>query len=259
MRLWQTIQSDWTYPDIFREQSYNGVRIFVAGDEFPKLWFVGDSHVEQYSSRIKALSTQTKQSVGMLTAGGCFVGIGVVPPKNLCKDVVRAFERLIADPRVHTIVWGQKWGAYAHRGVEFGFSYKIPEGFILPLSEEYFAQTLENTSQLIVQRNKRLFLLLDAPWDEETGRFHPMQLLSRLPWKKALLQDFVVDIPTTKPWQVGNEIVRQRVTSGGVIIDPVKQVCPNQKCNLLNYKDDDHLRASYLRDHATWIDPTFQH
>ena len=57
-----------------------------------------------------------------------------------------------------------------------------------------------------------------------------------------------------------DEAVREAVQDASVvIIDPSNQVCPNQKCSLLNYKDDDHLRASYLRDHATWIDPVFQH
>ena len=114
--------------------------------------------------------------------------------------------------------------------------------------------------RLIQQQNKRLFLLLDAPWDEESGQFHPTMLLSRLPWKKISPQDFIVDIPKAKFWRDGNEAVREAVQDASVvIIDPSNQVCPNQKCSLLNYKDDDHLRASYLRDHATWIDPVFQH
>ena len=258
--LWQTIRSDWAYPKPFREQTYSDAITFTAGEDFPELWFVGDSHIEQYASRIKDLSDQTNQSVGFLTKTGCFAASGIVPKVESCNDVVQAFKKLIADPRIHTIVWGEKWGDYLHRGATIGFSYMTPEGSIQPLNHEGFVLTLQHTIRLIQQQNKRLFLLLDAPWDEESGQFHPTMLLSRLPWKKISPQDFIVDIPKAKSWRDGNEAVREAVQDASVvIIDPSNQVCPNQKCSLLNYKDDDHLRASYLRDHATWIDPVFQH
>ena len=35
------------------------------------------------------------------------------------------------------------------------------------------------------------------------------------------------------------------------------KVCPNKKCNLRNYKDDDHLRSSYVEQNAAWIDQVF--
>ena len=41
------------------------------------------------------------------------------------------------------------------------------------------------------------------------------------------------------------------------IIETETKVCPNKKCNLRNYKDDDHLRSSYVEQNAAWIDQVF--
>lgn len=36
-------------------------------------------------------------------------------------------------------------------------------------------------------------------------------------------------------------------------------LCPNKKCDLIkSYRDANHLRASDVKKHATWIDQVFQ-
>lgn len=40
-------------------------------------------------------------------------------------------------------------------------------------------------------------------------------------------------------------------------IETASKVCPNQRCSLLSYKDDDHLRPSYTENNAVWIDQVF--
>ena len=41
------------------------------------------------------------------------------------------------------------------------------------------------------------------------------------------------------------------------VFEELPKVCPNKKCNLRNYKDDDHLRSSYVEQNAAWIDQVF--
>ena len=35
-------------------------------------------------------------------------------------------------------------------------------------------------------------------------------------------------------------------------------VCQDGKCNMLFYRDGDHLRASFVKDKAVWIDRIFE-
>ena len=108
--LWQTIRSDWAYPKPFREQTYSDAITFTAGEDFPELWFVGDSHIEQYASRIKDLSDQTNQSVGFLTKTGCFAASGIVPKVESCNDVVQAFKKTHCRPSNSYHCVGRKMG-----------------------------------------------------------------------------------------------------------------------------------------------------
>ena len=256
--LWQEIHRDWIHPGMLNEGIYEAAHVMTVGEGFPAVWFVGDSHTLQYSLRIKELSNKNNQTVGILVAPGCFVASGVVSKNEVCKKVIQTFEKLIFDPRVHTVVLGEMWGSYLHHGAENGFSYSTPDGDVRPLNQLQFSRVLEDTFHKLEQQNKRVFLILDAPWDSESEYFHPRSLLPRLPWRVVSEQDFIVDIPQARAWRNGNEAVRKAGGTGVSVIDPVERVCPNQKCNLLNYKDDDHLRASYLRDHAVWLDPVFQ-
>ena len=65
---------------------------------------------------------------------------------------------------------------------------------------------------------------------------------------------FLVDYPTNDDWLKGNLYIEEKMSSYAVNIKTEHLVCPNKKCNLMNYKDDDHLRSSYVKANAFWID-----
>ena len=69
--------------------------------------------------------------------------------------------------------------------------------------------------------------------------------------------DIIVDLPEEKLWSKGNQYVEKVFSSYATIIETETKVCPNKKCNLRNYKDDDHLRSSYVEQNAAWIDQVF--
>lgn len=69
-----------------------------------------------------------------------------------------------------------------------------------------------------------------------------------------------IDGTVNSHWREGNEMVSMigRAYPKIKIIDPVKDVCPSFACPSYMYQDDNHLRSSYVRDHALWIDHIFQ-
>lgn len=68
-----------------------------------------------------------------------------------------------------------------------------------------------------------------------------------------------VDLPVDNVWRKGNELIAEGVSDFAVVIDPLNFVCPKSSCNLFNYKDDDHLRQDYVREHGVWLDPIFEY
>ena len=56
----------------------------------------------------------------------------------------------------------------------------------------------------------------------------------------------------------GNDYILTHKIDSVTYIETADKICPNGICDLLNYKDDDHLASSYVRDHATWIDQVFE-
>lgn len=81
--------------------------------------------------------------------------------------------------------------------------------------------------------------------------------INRLNPQKNKNNDIIVDLPEEKLWSKGNQYVEKVFSLYATIIETETKVCPNKKCNLRNYKDDDHLRSSYVEQNAAWIDQVF--
>ena len=104
-------------------------------------------------------------------------------------------------------------------------------------------------------KDKRFFVLLDSPWDN--GSYDPIHYINSLNPQKNKNNDIIVDLPEEKLWTKGNQYVEKVFSLYATIIETETKVCPNKKCNLRNYKDDDHLRSSYVEQNAAWIDQVF--
>jgi hypothetical protein len=57
-----------------------------------------------------------------------------------------------------------------------------------------------------------------------------------------------------------NRLRRIAARTGAVVIDPVEHLCDSVQCRVVDvegrpiYKDDNHLRSSFVRDRATFMD-----
>lgn len=101
--------------------------------------------------------------------------------------------------------------------------------------------------------------MLDNPWDEskefEIEKFVP----SRFNIKEKLSNiNILVSLPKDNTWSQGNKFIESKLKENVIFVNAEQGLCPNGKCNLTSYKDNDHLRASYVRENATWIDQVFK-
>lgn len=205
---------------------------------FPEVLFVGDSHIRQYASRVKMLSEKTGKNAAFFTESGCFVSIGLGSLEE-CKKTPQALKTLLQDNRIKTVVIGQMWGYYKQR------------------HPERFEKGMQQYRDLIKQygKEKDFFVLLDAPWD--SGTYNIKNHLTRMNYK-SFKEGYYVEYPKETSWKEGNDFVELFLKNCAHIVKVEQFVCPEMKCNLRNYRDDDHLHSSYVERNAFWIDQVFE-
>ena len=247
------------YLEGFSRLEVEGATVYLSRkDRHPDIWMIGDSHVEQYAPRAKWLADRQNRSVGVLMAQGCLIAPGVIASSERCQNANFAYLKILDDPKTRKILWGQKWGSYLTSWGRDRFSVRVGND-VLPMSAEMFDLTLAKSLDLFESRSSKVkfYILLDAPWDEESGVFHPLHCLKRFPWEDFREESFIVPAPRSGWWRKGNAMVEAKFTGRFDVVDPSPLVCPNGSCSLLHYLDDDHLAPSYVKDQATWIDSIF--
>ena len=182
-----------------------------------------------------------------MTGPWCMASIGKNAKEQACINAREQLKPLLDAPEFTTLVIAQKWGIYAENG-----SNVLKHGWdaYRDLIRDFLAAAPE----------RKVFILLDNPWDESANQeFNMMRYVrNRLAYKDAPLTQVPVPMPQDQTWKEGNDYVLARRARSAVYIDPTDAMCPNGICNLLNYMNDDHLRATFVRNHATWIDPVFE-
>ena len=106
------------------------------------------------------------------------------------------------------------------------------------------------------ERNIKLFVILDAPWDEgprgSQGSFDPLKHFNRF---EDSTQHLSAPPPKDERWINGNlEVLKVFSGSKAIVIDPYPYVCPDNQCNLNIWRDDDHLRPMWLLNNSSWFD-----
>ena len=249
------LRHDWQFPrKIFEKATWNGAEILVnKPGVFPSILFVGDSHMEQYAVRLKKIANEKGISMGWLVHGGCLIAPGVRASSRTCAKRNEDYLKIVDDPRIKTVVMGQMWGGYKHNDSDF----VEVNGRWVSLQAGGFEQALRNVAERFSTTvgKRKLIVLFDVPWDSRS--YDPLPRINRLDPAPLEKKSFDVPLPRERDWSIGNETVREILGPVSTIIDPLHQVCPNDTCNLLNYKDANHLRASYVIDHAVWIDSVF--
>lgn len=259
-------KDDWNYPGNLMKLSVDGLNYYGNSLEFPEVFILGDSHAEQYASRFIKNAEVTNTSIAFVTAQGCPLvdKLGSQGGKidNLdgfivCKGFFdKAIKVLSSDHRVKKVVFGNIWGRYLTRGKR-GWCVATAEKCI-PLQQGGYKVGLNRLVDKLIESDKKVYFLLDVPWDE--GSYDPISRVPRwnsLDSKQALSQ---IPFPYDESWEKGNQFIKTEFSNNDkiVIIDPVGVFCPNNLCDLWKYKDANHLRSSWVRDNAVWIDQIFK-
>jgi peptidoglycan/LPS O-acetylase OafA/YrhL len=241
--------------------------------------FLGDSHMAQYAPRIGELIARDPAATNtaiLVLGGGCPPIPGVsedAPIHRGCADLLAEGRALIGRGDVKAVVIGAAWNTYFVEAVQPKRKADAAEDY-----DYYFASDgerhsfrsgtgadlalarLESFIKEIV-KTKPVFLLLDNPYG---ANFDPHNFLSRNRWRRT---SAAADISRTTDMdavqmRLRHELIRLGKRSGAEIIDPYPELCEGQRCIRISddgipiYKDQSHLSALFVRDHADYIDRT---
>jgi peptidoglycan/LPS O-acetylase OafA/YrhL len=259
-------KEDWAYPDGLISAGIDGQEIWSTGPARSKLLFAGDSHMAQYGPRIVDLYRRGKiPEARFVTSSGCPLVPGVFAEKRPeCRTFMDGFRAALSANDVETIVIGVCFNCYF---IETGSSpYHFQDGDRkLPLSgPEGLRAAKESFYRFVgeLAERYRVVVLMDVPKDV---RFAPSHMLSTLDGgrRPIPLQGTPVSVPFDQdPRQIDleTELASGLADTGATVIRQSPVICPSGVCDPLSgdgrpkYKDADHMRPYFVREHMDLID-----
>ncbi len=257
--------NDWHYPDgLQRTTTETGLTLRTAGPNADTVLFAGDSNMEQYWPRIQTLlgPAGANRSVVFATKGGCPPVPGLrLRSGDKCTlfgDHVAAFA---ASPNIHSAVFAAVWSQYA-----VSSEYSMDGSASAQPRDEAKTWDAMITSlckmigELRVQ-GKTVWLVLTIP---NGPGLSPMSGLHRSLTAVDRIYPTGLDRAAfEKTWAPARaKLITSALAAGAKIIDPMNWLCDAKACpgqtvdGKLMYKDGSHLRARYVREHATFMDQT---
>jgi peptidoglycan/LPS O-acetylase OafA/YrhL len=250
-------ESDWQYPT----ENYNLVQTKIRRIESTsekKTLFLGDSLVEQYYPRMEYLLNKdsTLNEIWFLTHGGCFPIKAIISFKRDCKNINHVQQVLQAQHFDKILVGGDWWQRFKidewHVDTGVGLvSLNTPEGekIAFTLINDLFSSLTANT--------KQVYLVLPLP----TGKLYDYKYVSRqrfidIPFSKTYKKQYFEIKYASFTKQLSQLAIRHNIN----IINPLDVLCDELLCHTTDvngvpiYKDNKHIRASYMREHVTFLD-----
>jgi peptidoglycan/LPS O-acetylase OafA/YrhL len=238
----------------------------------PETILVGDSTMSQYVPRVRKLIE--KHAIDLDRNRIIFDVLGGCPPiPDIARDVNPACAPFI--DKVLPTLDGEKVKTVALTAF-WTTEFTIAEYYLradkakvlLRDSEAAQDHALDNFSALIshlVRAGKRVFVLLETP---SSNLYDPPTLMPT-GWRRLLARPRIPKSPTRSQMEqfvgkISDKIQRTAEAAGARVIKPLDYLCDSEFCPIadedghLMYFNYDHLRASYVRDHATYIDQIFR-
>lgn len=249
IRMMREAREDWEYPvGLEPFEVAEGVRVYRKRGTEKIVLFLGDSHIEQYAPRITTLIAQDPmhfKTADFATLSGCFPIPDVLNEKctrGCSVELQQALLDYSLSPQVESVVVGACWNHYLIDCDD---------------SREAFA-ALEKFIAAVAQR-KRIYLVIDNPAGDAFSPERPS------PWSRL---SGILDEPTVRvPYNPDQANLRTAMIAmahrtNAIVIDPVLHFCENGLCRAAMddgtpiYKDSTHLRATYVKEFADFIDLT---
>ncbi|RYF45064.1 MAG: acyltransferase [Comamonadaceae bacterium] len=269
--------TDWAYPDGLKPVTVNGQSILQLGTGSKQVLLLGDSHVEQFAPRAVELSRTQPERLNSLyfaTRGACPPIPGLLEDRDpVCGERFNQMLRFALSPQIDTVVIGGCWACYFDVGpqpppagappapdhyylLENGVRHMLRGGDGLDRSFEALGKMLKS----LKAAGKTVYLILNVPVGEN---FEPKSLIagSRLSEMNADRTSATSGL-TASQKALHDRLEGVAKDSGAIVLDPLATLCnPAGQClrseanGVPIYKDLTHLRASYVRRSATFLDP----
>lgn len=246
---------DWAGRAGMKDISLGGVEVWATPQENRQILFIGDSHTQQYAPRAQALAEKTNVGSVFFTVPGCLTVPGV--PGEItrarteeCGNFAKNLEKVLAAHKFRKVVFSGKFGGYA-----FQTAVSIENGQKRLLGPEFLAQGVKALRDLVerVSPETEFVVILDSAWlDRGAAKFGITNRLDLSDIKPGF------EVQPDQLWLRGNETVRKALEGNATFIDGSAYLCPQGLCGFDWLIDTDHLRASYVRDRAVWLDPVFE-
>jgi len=224
--------------------------------------FIGDSYMQQYFPRIERVAQGSPRGVLLRTLPGCAPFQGVDRKSIHCSAFVdEAFARA-AKPDVDRIVIAGSWSGFLKRGDYYALDDPLHRSLSAPQTDWVF-QRLATTLSRLRASGKHIAIVLSHPSDKASG---PEARIARSGLSWRILPPHEIDLAQFQAATATaqNRLRRLAQESGVQIIDPSNYLCSAGKCATTSpsgvpyYSDGTHLRASYVRDHVTYLDKWMQ-
>jgi peptidoglycan/LPS O-acetylase OafA/YrhL len=260
--------TDWEYPF---GQNYGKTSNFtvglIAGNPDERVLYIGDSHLEQYYTRIKLLTSAQPRRFPTTV----FATYGLCPPLPGVRDrlgfpcdafFTYAMEQA-RDPRVKVIVLGAFWEnyfGYETAGNTLSKLYRTDDGLLNRPGLEMADESLGKLAAVLTtfhRQGKRLYIVFSNP---TSALYDPKRMVSR--FSGALITRNLDRSSLAFSQPIRERLYSVAAESGATVIDPAAYLCGAIVCQTMVdgrpiYKDDNHLRASYVRQHARFMDQIY--
>ena len=277
---WEAALTDWHIPGAAQEPAEFETTLLPTRRAASVL-VIGDSHVQQYWPRIAALVAahpDSARSVRFTAYAGCPIlpGLNSVRQPRNCDGFFRYATAQAWRPEVDTVVFGAFWELYLrgecgldqHQGVyRSGDPLRRPLGLSSPATQSAL-RGFEALLGALRASGRRVFVVLSNPTSPRFDpRFlvplrvrlslHPPPSVRAAPGQQVDASAFEACVAPLSA-RLGAIAAR----SGARLLEPRATLCNGMDCPAVGadglplYIDSNHLRASFAREHAGFIDET---
>jgi peptidoglycan/LPS O-acetylase OafA/YrhL len=276
---WEAALGDWNYSGETYVDPRSGYQVLTARSQrAATALFIGDSHMQQYWPRVTwVIEThpETARAARFVAYAACIPLPGIESPRHDCAGVFTYASQLAFEPDVDTVVFGAFWEAYllheyATERRERVYSVDDPLHRALWLDSPAVHAALAQFERLVgqlVASGRRVFIVLSNP---TSPAFNPP---TRIPASVRLSVNVPQVLPVDRslvdatPYQsfvtpVTDALRELAARTGARVLDPHTTLCESMSCAVVGpdgtplYIDSSHLRASFARESASFLDET---